>query len=202
MGFKEIAIVALILVCIFLLFILRGFLHRKHEEREIKKAGNRGEKLFTDMISGVLRPNDIMLNNVNIEVDGKQTEIDTLIINENGIFIIEVKNYHGTLSGQIDDYSWTKTKISPGGNVFTKEVKNPIKQMKRQTYLLSQYLKSNNIRIWINGYVFFAYQNSPVYDACVLDNIYDFDRIIHQSQERTYNQKIIDRAVSILSWYK
>ncbi len=63
-------------------------------------------------------------------------------------------------------------KVSPGGNVFTKEVKNPIRQMKRQTYLLSRYLKENGIWIWISPYTYFINDNSPVDDE-VLSVIFE-----------------------------
>lgn len=92
-----------------------------------------------------------------------------------------------------------KRKVSPGGNVFTKEVKNPIRQMKRQTYLLSQYLKENGIRIWISPFAYFINDNSPVDDESVISDIQELDKIIHKRQKKIYDDKVISKAVKLLS---
>ena len=173
-----------------------------YEQREIKTAGYRGEAIFNNIIRHILHSDDILLNNIRLDVDGKETEIDNLIINKNGIFIVEIKNYNGILYGDIDDYEWTKKKVSPGGNVFKKTVRNPIKQTKRQIYILSKYLKNNNIRIWIKGYTYFINQNSPVEDECIIDSIHELDQIIHTPQDRIYNEKLINRAIDLLDRYK
>lgn len=167
-------------------------------QKEIKRAGDLGEHICQNEIKGILRKDDVLLNNVCLDVYGKETEIDNLIINENGIFIVEVKNYNGTLYGNIDDYEWTKKKISPGGQVFTKEVKNPVKQIKRQTYLLSQYLKDNGVRIWIHPYAYFINSNSPVNDETVINDIDDLDYIIHKQQPKTYSHKTVNKVIGLL----
>lgn len=192
-----------ILLLIFIVFaaliliVISGSTY-KHEQREIKYAGNKGEKIFSNMIRTILRSDDVLLNNISLSVDGKKTEIDNLIINKNGIFIVEIKNYNGRLYGNADDYEWIKEKVSPGGNIFTKKVRNPIKQTKRQIYILSQYLKNNNIKIWIKGYTYFINNNSPVEDECVISDIYKLDRIIHEQQNKIYDEKLIHKALSIL----
>ena len=191
--------IILLVVLIVLIIVLAGRSTYEREQREIKYAGNKGEAIFSNKIRSILRNDDVLLNNISLSVNGKETEIDNLIINKNGIFIVEVKNYNGILHGDIDDYEWTKVKISPGGNAFSKQVKNPIKQMKRQIYILSQFLKENNIRIWINGYAYFINGNSPVNDECVINDISELDQIIHEQQDKVYNEKVIHKAINLLS---
>ena len=48
--------------------------------------------------------------------------------------------YSGQLIGDEDDYEWQKIKITGSGNMYAKQVKNPIRQLKRQVYLLAHYL--------------------------------------------------------------
>ncbi len=191
-------VIAIILLVV-LIFILVGSNAYQREQRKIKNAGNTGEAIFNSRIRGILRGDDVLINNISLSVNGKEAEIDNLIINKNGIFIVEVKNYNGKLFGNTDDYEWTKVKISPGGNAFSKQVKNPIKQVKRQIYILSQYLKENNIRIWINGYAYFINSNSPVNDECVINDISELDRIIHKQQDKVYDEKVIHKAINLLS---
>lgn len=57
------------------------------------------------------------------------------------------------------------------GNTFEKNVKNPIKQVKRQTYILAKYLEYYGPRVWVEGYAFLVNGNSPVnssYISCHL----------------------------------
>ena len=193
-------VIVVILLIVLAVLLLGVWLRIKyvHEQKEIKRAGKRGELLFEDMVEDILQDGDVLLNNVSLSVDGKQTEIDNLIINRNGIFIVEIKNYNGILYGDADDYEWVKKKISPGGNVYTKKVRNPIKQTKRQIYILSEYLKYNGIKIWIKGYAYFINQNSPVDDECVIDDISRLDSIIH-NQDKLYDKKLINKAIRLLS---
>ena len=191
-------IIAVVLLIV-LIIVLVARSSYKREQKEIKSAGNQGEVIFSNMIKSILRSDDVLINNISLSVNEKEAEIDNLIINQNGIFIIEVKNYNGTLYGKADDYEWIKVKISPGGNAFSKKVKNPIKQMKRQIYVLSQYLKENNIRIWINGYAYFINNNSPVDDECVINDIGELDHIIHKKQDVLYDKKTINKAINLLS---
>lgn len=188
-----------IVALIVLSFLAIRLFRKKREQREIKSAGNRGEAYFNNMLKSILHKDDVLIKNACLNVNGKEAEIDSLIINNNGIFIVEVKNYNGRLYGDIDDFEWTKEKISPGGNVFYKQVKNPIKQIKRQTYILSQFLKENNIRIWISGYAYFINGNSPVDDDCVINDIDELDRIIHTPGNKLYDDRLINKAIETLT---
>ena len=187
-----------IIALIVLLFLATRLFRKKREQREIKSAGNKGEAYFNNMLKSILRNDDVLIRNVCLQVNGKEAEIDSLIINNNGIFIVEVKYYNGRLYGKSDDFEWTKEKVSPGGNVFYKQVKNPIKQIKRQTYILSQFLKENNIRIWISGYAYFINGNSPVDDESVIDDIGELDRIIHTNSGKQYDDRLIHKVIKAL----
>lgn len=196
--FMDYIYLFVIIALIVLSFLAIRLFRKKREQREIKSAGNKGEAYFNNMLKSILRNDDVLIRNVCLQVNGKEAEIDSLIINNNGIFIVEVKNYNGRLYGDIDDFEWTKEKISPGGNVFYKQVKNPIKQIKRQTYILSQFLKENNIRIWISGYAYFINGNSPVDDESVIDDIDELDRIIHTPGNKFYDDKLIHKVIKAL----
>ncbi len=93
------------------------------------------------------------------------------------MFIFEVKNYKGHLYGDEDDFNWEKYKNDGYGNTFVKEVKNPIKQVKRQIYILAKYL--DYFHVWVEGYVILIHGNSPVQSKYLLENIEDIDRAIH-----------------------
>lgn len=148
-------------------------------ESESKRAGRRGEVVATNAIKGVLRDGDLLFTNVEISYDDRPAELDNVIVNQYGVFIIEVKNYKGHLYGTEDDYEWKKYKDDGYGNTFEKNVKNPIKQVKRQIYILAKYLDYYGSRVWVDGYVLLIHGNSPVQSGYVLSSIQDIDRAIH-----------------------
>lgn len=116
-------------------------------------AGIKGE-VKTQKILSSLPSQYQVLSNISIEFDGKKSEIDNLILSQKGIVIVETKSYKGVLEGKEDDLDWKYTKISSGGNQYISTVKNPLKQVKRQTYILSKILKENGISCWIDAFVF------------------------------------------------
>ena len=162
------------------------------------RAGRQGEEIADSLIRSVMNEHDILLSNLKISYDGKKAEIDKLIINSHGIFIIEVKNYNGILKGSPDDYNWLQTKVSPGGNIFTKEVQNPIRQVKRQTYILSKCLKEQGIYHWIDGYLLFINNNSPITDKMILCDTKDIYKAIHYNPVDIMSKETVRKIVLIL----
>ena len=169
------------------------------EDYEQKKAGRLGEKYASSLIKKVLKENDTLLTNVKITVDGKRAEIDNIVINNRGIFLIEVKNYSGVLLGKEDDYEWLKIKESSGGENYQKIVKNPIKQVNRQVYLLSHFLKQYGYNVWIDGYVFLVQRNSPVDSKKVLSTLADMNNAIHYGTDNKIPNSVKDKIIDLLS---
>ncbi len=164
-----------------------------------KRAGIRGEKFATKLIRETLNDDDILLCNVRISYDGKKTELDNVILNKRGIFIIEVKNYVGTITGGLNDYEWNKTKVTASGNSYTSSVKNPINQVRRQVYILANYLKDNGINVWIEGYAFLVEGNSPVRSAYILNDQQDIDAAIHLRTNNKLKPQTRDEIIRLLS---
>lgn len=180
------------------LIVVAAYWLASNIEDPIERAGRRGEEVAEDIISNVLRDDDILLTNVELSYDGKRTEADIIVINKNGVFIIEVKNYVGELVGDIYDSEWKKYKTTPGGDVYVKTVRNPIKQVKRQIYIVSSILKARRIKVWVEGYVMLMENNSPVDDKMILRNIREIDFAIHGTTEQIISRKEINKIVSIL----
>lgn len=163
-----------------------------------RRAGRAGEHFITGLIQEVLWDEDVLLTNVELSFDGKPTEIDNLIINSNGVFIIEAKNYSGILYGTEADYEWTKVKISEGGQMYQKMVKNPIKQVNRQIYILANKLKQAGVEVWVEGFVFLVERNSPVDSPYVLSSRREIDEAIHTRGQQRLSPREIRRIQRIL----
>ena len=161
-------------------------------------AGRRGERFATDRIRSVLREGDYLFTNVSVSFEGKPAELDNVIINSYGVFIIEVKYYSGRLSGAEDDFEWTKVHVSRGGNPYVKTVKNPIKQVKRETYILANYLREYGVSVWVDGYAIILGTSSPLKNDCLLPGVADIDRVLHTPVKRRLSQKTVDAVVELL----
>ena len=136
-----------------------------------------------------MRDDDRLFTNVSINYDGRPAELDNVIVNKYGVFVIEVKNYAGAIYGNEDDFEWQKYKTTDAGNTYVKNVKNPLKQVKRQCYLLARYLENYGTKVWVNGYAILIQGNSPVVSDHILNNIYDIERVIHTPGRKMLSPK-------------
>ena len=189
----------ILLAIIVIILIIVTWLNVDLAQSEQKRAGIRGEKFTIKLIRETMRNEDILLCNVRISFEGKKTEIDNVILNKRGIYIIEVKNYVGTITGGLNDYEWSKTKTTASGNEYTSVVKNPINQVRRQVYLLANYLKANGINIWIEGYAFLVEGNSPIQSAYILHDQKDIDAAIHLRTNNKLNSQTREKIIELLS---
>lgn len=187
-----------VFICLVVAFIIWLSSREWIFESASRQAGRYGEKVASEMISQVLREGDHLLTNIEIVYDSKQAEMDSIVVNKFGVFIFEVKNYSGQLLGDEDDFEWQKIKITDAGNMYSKQVKNPIRQLKRQVYLLANYLKYHQIRVWVEGYVILLHQNSPVDSAYVISDLSDIDRAIHTKGKNSLHPKQIEQIVKLL----
>ena len=167
-------------------------------ESASERAGRHGEEIAAEIISRVLGEGDHLLTNIEITYDGRRAEMDCIVVNKFGAFIFEVKNYSGQLVGDEDDYEWQKIKITDTGNMYAKQVKNPIRQLKRQVYLLAHYLQSHRIRVWVDGYVILLHQNSPVDSGYVISSLSDIDRAVHTEGKNYLHPKDMEQIISLL----
>ncbi len=165
-------------------FFVAASLRRVETQTPQERAGAQGEAAVSAVIRSVLREGDTLYNNVPVEFGGKAAELDNVVVNEFGVFIIEAKNYSGVLAGGEDDYEWEQQKLTDAGNWYTNSVKNPIRQVRRQVYIFANYLKYYGVDVWVEGYAYLVYSNSPVESPHILRTTEDIDRAIHRPGRR------------------
>ncbi len=164
-----------------------------------RRVGRIGEQQAADIIRSVLRQDDRMFTNVQISFEDKPAELDNVVVNKYGVFIFEVKNYNGWIRGNEDDYEWIKSHTTDAGNTYSKMVKNPIKQVKRQVYVLAKYLDYYAISVWVDGYAILLHGNSPVASEYILSSISDINRVIHTPGRNRLSRQDIEEITKFLS---
>ncbi|HAF0292697.1 TPA: NERD domain-containing protein, partial [Salmonella enterica subsp. enterica serovar Typhimurium var. 5-] len=78
-----------------------------------------------------LEPEHLILNDLLLEVNGSLFQVDSLVIFQDMIYLIDVKNHEGDYYYDSSGKLWT---------IFGKEVKDPLLQLKRSESLMRQLL--------------------------------------------------------------
>ncbi len=199
-----IGIVIIILIIFIIILCIALFSDDSNSQKLYEKperlAGKKGEIEATNIICSVLRNNDRLFTNVRIQYQDKPAELDNVIVNSFGVFIIEVKNYNGSIYGNEEDYEWVKYHTSKAGKTYSKIVRNPIKQVKRQIYVLKNFISYySHVQVWIKGYALLLKQNSPVNSAYILSSAEDIDKAIHTPTRNRLTKQDIEEISKLLS---
>lgn len=106
--------------------VFRAISRANHSQRRARSTGAIGESKVDRCLrkfkgKEFARAKDIML-----PARGKTSQIDNILISRHGIFVIETKNYTGTVKGKEHHQNWTH--IPPGRSKAGREFYNPIKQ--------------------------------------------------------------------------
>ena len=79
---------------------------KKHDEK-IAKIGKDGENAVYEILSQTKSKHKKIINDIVIKTKADKTsQIDHILINEAGIFVVETKNYKGLIYGSPDSYNW------------------------------------------------------------------------------------------------
>jgi len=114
-------------VLVILVFIYRLF------KPTIK--GFMGEKTVSTLLSMLDSKKYRIINDIILEVNGKTSQIDHVVISNYGIFVIETKNYKGKIYGNDYDKYWTQVIYKRKEKLY-----NPIKQNHGHIQALKQHL--------------------------------------------------------------
>ena len=134
-----------------------------------KRYGNNGEDEFITMLHREL-PSCKIKRNVVISTSDGNAEIDCLVLHNNKLFAIEVKRWKGCLTERDDGFLQEKTDRWTG-EVHTKLLKSPFKQLGRAIHLLRKQIP---LKAWVNAIVFFEDDELESVSA-FSDNVW-FDR--------------------------
>ena len=192
LGIAAVVFVAPLLVVLIIRLL-------KDYEPPHRRAGRRGERVVSDAIRELLWEDDYLFTNVSVSYDNRPAEFDNIIVNRYGVFIIEVKNYVGCLYGKEDDFEWTKQKTTEGGYTYVKTVKNPIKQVRRQTDILARYLRDYGVRVWVEGYAYLIHGNSPIESPYLLKDRQNINKTIHTFRKNRLDELTVKTICDLLA---
>ena len=165
-----------------------------------KGKGMLGEFLIK-MLIGKTKPSEkYIINNLMLKTENEKTsQIDHVVINPRGIFVIETKNYSGRIYGQENHQEWTQ--VLQYGKIKNK-LYNPIKQNKTHIYHISKVLSE---KLPITSAVVFVQANVQHINASGVYTPLGLKRLLKQGEralsfkqmELAYNELVAANQISV-----
>ncbi|MDR2822006.1 MAG: NERD domain-containing protein [Acholeplasmatales bacterium] len=197
---------------IFIGFLILGFIalyyfyikpskHHHHTRNNYRSSpsetptykGVSGEKSVAITLSKYKKSKYHLINDLMIEFDGKNSQIDHVLITNYGVFVIETKNYSGIIFGEENQREWLQVLYSEKNNFY-----NPLKQNKTHIYALSHYLNKYNCFFSFIVFIDSNIDNIDISNVCNLEdlmsNIYKIDDVILTDKEI---EEIYDRLINL-----
>lgn len=179
--------VVLILILLFIIFLLRTPMGRgRIGEFKVKMIIGKSKKGYRYVI------NDLRIRSY----DGKTSQIDHVVIQANGVFVIETKNYSGRIYGNDQQVEWTQ--VLQYGKVKNKFY-NPIKQNKTHIYRMNQIL---DVQVPIFSAVVFVQGNTKFISAQGVYTLFELKHLISQPTTSLISVDQMEHIYSVLTQAK
>ena len=161
------------------------FFYYKKKYR-ILKAGFRGEEAAAKILKDLSKKYSV-ISDVVIEHKDRVAQIDNIILSPSCVFVLEVKNYSGTLNGSINSRELIQVKQTRKGRE-EKQVYNPFMQAKTHAVVLRGLLKDNGIDVPVDYGVFFVRENFRINFNTGVENVFFYDNCKEKLSEKLNNR--------------
>ncbi len=135
-------------------------------------------ELIVRMHIGKTKPGtQYVVNNILFQTDdGKSSQVDHVLINPNGVFVVETKNYAGRIYGNEKQHEWTQV-FNYGKSKF--HFYNPVKQNATHIYRLREALGSN---VYMKSLIVFVQNNTEYIESDKVCTIREMKYAIKEPQ--------------------
>lgn len=161
-----------------------------------------GEQIVKIIIGKTKENEKYVINDLCLKISEDRTsQIDHVLINKKGIFVIETKNYSGRIYGNESQLEWTQ--VLNYGKVKNK-LYNPVKQNKTHIYhisnILSERFTINSAVVFVQGNIQYI-ESRNVYDLKGLKRLIGRGETVLSSDQmkKIYNELIVanDQSISL-----
>lgn len=154
--------------------------------------GKRGENRVRRIIGKTQEGLRYVFNDYKIVDEGMSCQIDHILINQNGVFVIETKNYSGNIYGTDEQREWTQ--VLAYGKVKNK-IYNPVKQNNTHVYRIRKILPKEFPLVSI---VVFVQNNTQHINSKVAIPLYSLYDYIGKNRGITLSPEKIEEAAKLL----
>lgn len=197
-----------VFVPIWIAYMLVSVLRGGRTNTAILKRGLEGEQR-TERILSHLPDHYTVISDLTIHADGKESQIDHVVVGPTGVFVIETKNLNGIIEGKEEDREFYQHKVGRAGGEYGKPFYNPTKQVGTHVWRVSQFLKEHRIHTWVYGAVFFSNPAARVHVVATKTPVFSYqegpnrmlDYIVHRDGEslsKEQQQRIVHLVASTI----
>ena len=154
--------------------------------------GKRGENRVRKIIGKTQEDVRYVFNDYKIVDEGISCQIDHILINQNGVFVIETKNYSGNIYGTDEQREWTQ--VLAYGKVKNK-IYNPVKQNNTHLYRIRKILPKEFPLVSI---VVFVQNNTQHINSKVVIPLYSLYEQIEKNRGIALSSAKIEEAAKRL----
>ncbi|MCW4005910.1 MAG: NERD domain-containing protein [Candidatus Bathyarchaeota archaeon] len=130
---------------------LLGFYYYLGEYR-VYRGGLEGEKQVTKRLNSTLSDDYYLLNGVSLK--GSRSDIDHIVVGPNGVFVIETKNWSGSISCKGDNWQRQNSHINASPSKQTKANADKIKDILNASTSIRRH------GVWVEGILVFTNTNA------------------------------------------
>lgn len=132
-----------------IVLLLLALGHRSQMRENIRdagsvRAGQFGESRVAKMLSRLLPGNMYIINDLTVRFGSASAQIDHIVAGPKGLFVIETKNWSGTVRGDEKKETWEQI---PARGKKTIKVGNPVSQNQHHVNVLRNWLRANG-KLW------------------------------------------------------
>ena len=154
--------------------------------------GKRGENRVRRIIGKTQEGLRYVFNDYKIVDEDMSCQIDHILINQNGVFVIETKNYSGNIYGTDEQREWTQ--VLAYGKIKNK-IYNPVKQNNTHLYRIRKILPKEFPLVSI---VVFVQNNTQHINSKVAIPLYSLYDHIGKNRGITLSSEKIEEAARLL----
>ena len=168
------------------------------------KRGEEGEHLVASFLDKDSSYHRLINNLILLGENNVSHQIDHILIRNNGIFVIETKNYYGEIIGNEDDSFWTRSYFVKGKRKSV-SFHNPLKQNKSHIKAIKKVI-GNSFPIYC--FAVFTQNNAEgidLFNVCGPEslltriNLITIDKELTKSQIETIEQLLLDNEAYLSS---
>ncbi len=165
-----IAITILIVIGWLVNFVTDKINKRLDKEIEQYRRGQEGEDTAVQLIVQALDGNWHLFRNIVVPGINK-ADLDLVLVGPSGVWALEVKNFRGEYRNRGETWEWRNGKNWKAATV------NPSRQANNSAYRLKNFLKADNVNVFVNSAIIWANSESQLTIENPSVAVWCYDRI-------------------------
>ena len=191
-----------IIIVIILIILLAAFTEKKSSKQSTKYIykpkqsaeafGGIGESKVSSIIGRSIIGEKYVFNDYVILNNGQTSQIDHIVVNKSGVFVIETKNYSGRIYGGEEQQEWTQ--VLAGGNEKNKFY-NPLKQNATHIYNLKKIIKNvpfHSVVVFVQNNTEFLQTDKVICLKDLSRTLYLGDTVLNSTQIDAIAKKLME----------